>query len=545
MSSLTSLLSLLSVNPSLSSILDIQGCITFLELVQLLKPTIQLSQAPGETAPIDHLPVGVHTFLSKCLAIDDEGMKHLWRDLRFVAWEKDLNPADIQPFGARYLQLFLDYGESNGIAFYHFMPPVRTCIDPRCSQKVPGAPSVKLDRQLVEALTFPVTVFTKDFGAIPGLSTSTYCRECHTRYRHNYYIHSQASLRTYYRGPFEFLHVAEHVFLETRVCELFTSMMLTSWTSATNCARIYNDGLSSKSIAPFLPVAHTKTLALDAENVWDGLFLYWLLEDCYERDGETLELSHDKTSQENRLQPAMAARTRRLAGPGRDDWNHACDLCCAINVEADGTKTYLRSCVTDGVTIGHPCCAEHDCTVPLESVKHRYCPLHKAQDKLCSVISCSAPAEDKHKTCSLPEHRKLEDYNELQNKAMFKLKERLRRARAQPRDAIPSYDHPTAAPHVDEELLIDANGICNGKPETGNTTVRARFGRRRTHNEELCVASCGVILGRTTFYGSEVPNGVRVSSQLLHQHLSLKLSNQDILDASLPYKEIITSCAMA
>lgn len=98
---------------------------------------------------------------------------------------------------------------------------------------------------------------------------------------------------------------------------------------------------------------------------------------------------------------------------------------------------------------------------------------------------------------------------------MFKLKERLQRARCQPRDAIPS-NNPDAAPHNDDELEIDTNGICDGKPATGNTAVRARFGRRRTHNEELCVASCGVILGRATFYGSEAPNGVRVSCHSIH-----------------------------
>ena len=47
----------------------------------------------------------------------------------------------------------------------------------------------------------------------------------------------------------------------------------------------------------------------------------------------------------------------------------------------------------------------------------------------------------------------------------------------------------------DDDTLIDENGVCDGKPDTGNKSVQARFGRRRTHNEELCVASCGVILG--------------------------------------------------
>ena len=71
---------------------------------------------------------------------------------------------------------------------------------------------------------------------------------------------------------------------------------------------------------------------------------------------------------------------------------------------------------------------------------------------------------------------------------------------------------------VDQSTLPEASSgatddgdTCNGKPETGNRNTKARFGRRWTHNEELCVASCGVILGRATFYGSEAPNGVWVS----------------------------------
>jgi hypothetical protein len=73
-------------------------------------------------------------------------------------------------------------------------------------------------------------------------------------------------------------------------------------------------------------------------------------------------------------------------------------------------------------------------------------------------------------------------------------------------------DSPEGSGIIDEEVTVDASGICDGKPEVGNRKVRARFGRRRTHNEELCVASCGVILGRATFYGSEAPNGVRVGT---------------------------------
>ncbi|KAI0321281.1 hypothetical protein OF83DRAFT_1168620 [Amylostereum chailletii] len=50
---------------------------------------------------------------------------------------------------------------------------------------------------------------------------------------------------------------------------------------------------------------------------------------------------------------------------------------------------------------------------------------------------------------------------------------------------------------------------CATKPDSGNSRPRARFGRRRTHNEQLVVAPCGVMLARATFFGSEAINGAR------------------------------------
>ena len=38
---------------------------------------------------------------------------------------------------------------------------------------------------------------------------------------------------------------------------------------------------------------------------------------------------------------------------------------------------------------------------------------------------------------------------------------------------------------------------------TPKKSVRARFGRKRTHNEQILVAPCGMILARETFYGAE------------------------------------------
>lgn len=112
-------------------------------------------------------------------------------------------------------------------------------------------------------------------------------------------------------------------------------------TSATNCARIYNDGLANNSITPLLPAVHSKTLVLDVETVWNSLLLHWLLLDAEER-GIPLELNHQAHSQAERLRPALRARNQRMAGPGQEEWNHACNLCCWIT-ENDSKLILLLS----------------------------------------------------------------------------------------------------------------------------------------------------------------------------------------------------------
>lgn len=45
---------------------------------------------------------------------------------------------------------------------------------------------------------------------------------------------------------------------------------------------------------------------------------------------------------------------------------------------------------------------------------------------------------------------------------------------------------PEGSGDADDQVIINAQGdICDDKPETGNRTLQARFGHRRSHNEEL------------------------------------------------------------
>ena len=113
---------------------------------------------------------------------------------------------------------------------------------------------------------------------------------------------------------------------------------------------------------------------------------------------------------------------------------------------------------------------------------------------------------------------------------MFQLKHRLVKLKIIQPDERSDIGEDSLA---NEEVEVDQNGVCDGKPDTGNQASHAHFNCKQTHNEELCVASCGVILGRATFYGSEEPNGVRVSchwSTSFTSNMYLDIPNAPISD---------------
>ena len=73
-----------------------------------------------------------------------------------------------------------------------------------------------------------------------------------------------------------------------------------------------------------------------------------------------------------------------------------------------------------------------------------------------------------------------------------------------------------------EEGITIANAkvnICPQKPESGNRKVTAHFGRRQTHNEQLMVRPCGMIIARATFFGSETVLQTVVNTQLWYLYM--------------------------
>ena len=112
----------------------------------------------------------------------------------------------------------------------------------------------------------------------------------------------------------------------------------------------------------------------------------------------------------------------------------------------------------------------------------------------------------------------MEKHGIEEHSTMFQLRKHLERRKvALIDDSMPFSEQdtdPSTAMAHDDAVEMEASAVCTEKSEMGNVKLCARFGCSRTHSEQLCVATCGVVLGRATFYGSEAVNGVRVSTFL-------------------------------
>ncbi|KAI0690725.1 hypothetical protein C8T65DRAFT_587708, partial [Cerioporus squamosus] len=368
---------------------------------------------------------------------------------------------------------------------YNLHPPTRFCLNSACQY-------VRDDRQgqqraLTHVTHNKVTCFTREFGPVPAVAYSMTCPNCDTRYAPAYIIDQRNKTRAYYTGLPQRVHIGTHLFLDAAVCERFTISTVCA------CARIYN-AEHRPAIARF-PLNWSVQPLLTTVAVSDAFFLYALLRNRAERQ-TYLVVESDGTHSE-RLDPLLVQRTESMVGPAREAWNHVCHKCCAVKT-VDG----VHPAVMDGIAIGHPCCGVHDCQEPLPSQRARFCSKHAHLNSRCAVIGCEADVTPGFQTCAEPSHRTIED--PANRSSLFVLRRRLERLKA---SSVEKSDDGMDA--TDELIEVDQDGECPSKSDEGNARPRARFGRRRTHNEQLVVATCGVVLGRATMFGSEGINGTR------------------------------------
>ncbi|KAH6911335.1 hypothetical protein BKA70DRAFT_1460642 [Coprinopsis sp. MPI-PUGE-AT-0042] len=514
---LNTLFTALQRSPSLLSISVVQFT-KFFALCRLGQPTLEAAQHLA----LDHappLPNSLLSIFSNVLCLSESIVDGIWDALRHEIWSTLPKGQPSDTFSATEIAEFNKYALPLQTSFKHLYPPVRCCTNQDCTR---FRPSQDGPATLSDPRTHKASLFTLSHGALPVFTTSFYCRGCRRRYYHNYFVERDCKVRVYYRGIQSVLQVALHYFIESRLLEVFATGQVFGWLSSQNCARIYNLSLgktnayiqnnpaaftfgavrsSSRSSSSFWDIS----LYLRDEDALNGFFLYSLLLDCAER-GHSLILPHGE-AQRDRLRWALARRNKLMEGVGQEEYLHACDLCFAIVADptVPGGYRKVQAAVCDGVTLGHPCCAYHNCKIPLMSQRDRYCPQHLYLLNHCAVKGCGSRNSDGFRTCSNPGHRQVETAYFAKGKAMFQLRSRLKNL------GLPStvINDPAAVapPVMDEEEEVTAED-CGEKPLTGNRTYRAAFGCKRTHNEQLIERSCGVILSRTTFYGSEAVSGV-------------------------------------
>ncbi|KAJ4467726.1 hypothetical protein C8J55DRAFT_438525, partial [Lentinula edodes] len=334
-------------------------------------------------------------------------------------------------------------------------PPIKSCQTLSCQSQ-----------QLGNLRSVECKLFTLKRGVLPASSVSLYCRTCNTRYFHNYYV-TRASeplaQRIYYGGIPDILQISEQILVESSLAILFENQMTFQHASAQSIALIYNLALGKTST--IIPNFSRLTLGVADETIWDTFFLHSLLRHKYHHN-DILHLPHGG-EQSKRYTSALEARNKLTAGNGQSSWGHACKKCFHVMEDEDGQKKYLFAGVTDGVTLGHTCCSFRPiCTNPLESTRDRFCSEHRHMALLCAVSDCNTVAETGHLTCTKPLHRLQEE-----NKS----------------DMV-------TAPEDRSESAQESNSI--------ESKVN-RMSRRWTHNEQLFVLCCGIIIGRATLYNAE------------------------------------------
>ncbi|TFK91005.1 hypothetical protein K466DRAFT_573933 [Polyporus arcularius HHB13444] len=509
---LRDLVALVSQTPHLGDIL-LDDIVSFLRFARLTRSNIEITLYDKTNPPV-LLPRSVHEFLAAALQKSFTEVAWLWYALRGAVWTSGKVVATQEEVTA-----FRDHGLSRSIV----------CIRLECRNHRTNNDLLTLG----EPISYRATLYTLHEGALPVHTTSLYCHVCHRRYHHNYFVEKEGSCRTYYGGPPPtVVQVSTHFFVESGVLELFGCAMVFGWLSANNCARLYNVALAISNpevhnnplaygVTPFLPLYKSTwpySFEMSGDTAMNGFLLYSLLLDKAEHNSH-LTLPHDCPTQKDRLMEALVVRNKAMEGIGQEEWAHACDLCFKVQQKPDGTFVKVQYAVGDGLSIGRPCCAFHDCKVNLASRHDIWCPEHAYLAQKCAVVDCDANRTAQFRTCDIAEHRALElAYRKDYSRSMHQLRARLRAAGVE----VPGEDDEDevivtgdledieGAVRVEEasSMPLDDNLQCDGKASGSKSTLKARMGRRRTHNEQVVARPCGVYLSRATLFGFEAVSAV-------------------------------------
>ncbi|KAK0443244.1 hypothetical protein EV421DRAFT_1903743 [Armillaria borealis] len=232
------------------------------------------------------------------------------------------------------------------------------------------------------------------------------------------------------------------------------------------------------------------------EMVYDAFFLHGLLLDHFNGHSR-LSVPH-RGLQRDRLTAALEERNNRMVGTGQEHWAHRCKICMHLFRGEDGKLYSVDAGTMDGVTMGHTCCSIED-----------ICRVLDRKNK-CFVAGCDLPPEKLNKSlaCATPAHRDREI--ELRRHTQKGMKELIARYLRCPCSEAKAEESTMPTPGDAGEAAVTSRtaqvnalfGVLLHAPKAVNTVV-GRLNRKWTHNEQLFVRPCGVIVSRCTFYNTE------------------------------------------
>ncbi|EDR07736.1 uncharacterized protein LACBIDRAFT_298235 [Laccaria bicolor S238N-H82] len=281
MAELEQLLELLRTNADALNTLTLSNLFCFVSYASCLKDDILLPQpspVSPSTAP-DLLPASIQKFLASACGFSEATTERCWSILKDTIW----NSADFAPEACIQYQLFT--------VPRSIYPLQHHCINPNCQRTQKGLALKKAEQR-------QAVLYMLDSGPIPVWSVHLYCEKCKVNYHSNFHVHQ--GKRVYYGGIPDVIQVGEHQFVEHKVVELWVTLMVVSWTSATNCTRFYNTALSCNQQPP---PGWQFGFTLDLDHVWNGFAILCLLEDLSPQN-ETLSVPHTGLDQD-RYKTAM------------------------------------------------------------------------------------------------------------------------------------------------------------------------------------------------------------------------------------------------
>ncbi|KAH9809233.1 hypothetical protein DFH28DRAFT_905872 [Melampsora americana] len=363
------------------------------------------------------------------------------------------------------------------------------------------------------------------------------CPKCPTYYRPSYY--STDGFRTYYSAHHgrhrDAFQVSCHFFMTHRLAHFLRQGMMLAHISNFNLVNLFNSSHVDGVSLPVLHAAPTVQPSLSEITCRDALDLHVLLakaDSAYSSVVVNTTIAPDK-----RYEQAMEKVLEWIALEGSKHRNHACSACVRVvhlaGEDQQANLGYIRAVVTDGITIGHWRCtatAEQlrelartqgqpppngPCTSSLARVKDRFCPFHQEQlGKRCQAQPCGNDAIGDSPTCALKEHIEAHSKFKARVTGNFALTSMLHR----PGSNLPS--DPTVHQHWNTAELVNVEEVQQGDEGDraheqtrdggdGKRSNRVCLSRSRTHNDQLIVGTCGIILARETFFHSESVSAVR------------------------------------